>query len=996
MNTATQQKISVQHGFAQADLVNGLILLAIPCALFLPTVLRNQIPYFMDIVAQFYPVKMFAAHLFHQRELPLWNPTYYCGVPFLANPQWGILYPGNALFFLIPSGWSFTATLVLHSVIGSWGLYLLARHITQNRYAAMLAALLYLLGGYTWAHYAFGAFLLTLAWVPFVYFWFERYMETQRSVYVLAAGAGLALQILSGTPQLTYYSVLSYLVLVVVRGVGEWRGGEGVKGLRQPAIFFLGMSVIGLGLSAPQWLASLRFIAECKRSAGLSMAEVKTGTLSLGQLWCAFTGGTGFPEDAETTAYIGLFPLFLAIFGALGCSRRGLGAYRIIALGSILLMLSALAPFFYHWFPLYRHFHDPKRILGILMIVVSLLAACGLCRVWALFSRGWQKDRFWAYVGGALLVVLFILEAAWTRGVFGPPGFELGYRLLGWITMSSELTIILLQIEMVLFILAVVMLLIWRLALLRLVSPAFPLFLMVFCFVAFGFLCPHLEIIKLLNLVVLAGSSTLLLMLWIRRPENPLPAVLVLILVALSTTVFSFGMIDLKFIGAQDLFQHTSLSEPMFGSDTQSRFLSYDDGIHYSYDYTRAGFGERLLPNVGSYYGLEDFQGYDPSIPRRYAAYLDLINRGFVRLYPTHFGIVRNLGSPLLDRANVRYLIGDAESYVPFMQSTSVYQGEPLTVRLEMHGPFSAITLWAHQEPFLYIPNGEEVGSISLYANGNMVERFPLRFGVNVGGGSMRYSRAEELINQQETQFCDFIRERGTPFFATRFPLSTPKSLSRILLDWTWGRGSLLLVKQVTLQPVAWGEAVKLVREQRGKARWDSWRLRLYERKGVLPRAQMATQVVQAASPEEATLKLAALDAGQDSTVIVETEARDGALPSQPGNGNVLQATYKTNQVELKVECDEPGGFVVFRDAFFPGWRATIDNEPAKIYPTDLMFRGIMIPKGVHSVRFVYRPLEVVYGFVLVLVTLASVVVYLLLARRTRRHLSEADSEVIS
>jgi len=993
MNSAEQKNVSAQHGFPRADLVNGLLLFAIPCVLFLPTVLRNQIPYFMDIVTQFYPVRMFAAHLLHQGEMPLWNPTYYCGVPLLANPQWGILYPGNVLFILFPAGWSFTATLALHSVIGSWGLYLLAKHVTQNRYAAMLAALLYLLGGYTWAHYAFGAFLLTLAWVPFVYFWFERYMETRRGLYVLAAGVGLALQILSGTPQITYYAMLSYLVLVVVRGVGEWRGGKGLAGLKQPLIFFGGMCVIGLGLSAPQWLASMKFLAECERSGGLSLHEVKTGTLSLSQLWCAFTGGTGWPEDAETTAYIGLFPLFLAIFGAVACRHRALGGYRIIAFASILFLLSSLSGFFYHWFPLYQHFHDPKRVLGILMIVVSLLAACGMCSLWELFSRELDRHRFWIYICGVIALALLILEAVCPLSEFVSGNISmLGVRVLGWI--DPTLMVMTIFITLVFLALASALLM-RRLGRFRLGNKAlipFGLIALALMIMEFSVEFPYLLAINIANLMVFFACLGLLA-LWVIRWRSVPGGILLLTLVALSTTVFSFGRIDLKFIGARNLFQRSSLKEPLLHSEAHSRFLSYDDGIHYSYDYTRAAFGERLLPNLGSYYGLEDFQGYDPSIPRRYAAYLNLINRGFIRLYTKHFGIVRNLGSSLLDRANVRYIIGHAESYVPFMQSTNVYQGEPLNVRLEMPGPFSAVTLWAVQVPYTHhIPDGQEVGHVSCYADGDLAERFSLRYGLDVDSTWRRSMLGEELIGKAETRFCDFIRDhRWSAFFATRFPLSTAKSLSRVVVEWTGGRGCSLVVKQITLQPVGWAEAVKLVREQRSITERSDVRLQLYERKNALPRLQMATQLVKVASPDEAAKEVAALGAEEHSTVIVETGAHDAAVPSQLGNGNVLQTTYKTNQVEIKVECDEPGGFLVLRDAFFPGWRATVDNAPAKIYPTDLMFRGVMVPKGTHSVRFVYRPPEVVYGFVLVLVTLGGLVVYLLLARRMRRNSSGTD-----
>ena len=41
-------------------------------------------------------------------SLPLWNPHYYSGHPFLANPQTFVFYPATVLFLLLPLPWAFS------------------------------------------------------------------------------------------------------------------------------------------------------------------------------------------------------------------------------------------------------------------------------------------------------------------------------------------------------------------------------------------------------------------------------------------------------------------------------------------------------------------------------------------------------------------------------------------------------------------------------------------------------------------------------------------------------------------------------------------------------------------------------------------------------------------------------------------------------------------------------------------------------------------------
>lgn len=73
-------------------------------------------------------------------------------------------------------------------------------------------------------------------------------------------------------------------------------------------------------------------------------------------------------------------------------------------------------------------------------------------------------------------------------------------------------------------------------------------------------------------------------------------------------------------------------------------------------------------------------------------------------------------------------------------------------------------------------------------------------------------------------------------------------------------------------------------------------------------------------------------------------------------------------------------GMLVFTDMHYPGWRATVDGKKAHVYAAQGVFRGVIVSKGKHRVRFEYHPTSVYYGAVLSLLSLgaffASLVVF--------------------
>jgi hypothetical protein len=87
-------------------------------------------------------------------------------------------------------------------------------------------------------------------------------------------------------------------------------------------------------------------------------------------------------------------------------------------------------------------------------------------------------------------------------------------------------------------------------------------------------------------------------------------------------------------------------------------------------------------------------------------------------------------------------------------------------------------------------------------------------------------------------------------------------------------------------------------------------------------------------------------------------------LPSQGSSqpGPVTIDSYQPNQVRLSLDAPR-GGVVVLKDAYFPGWQAAVDGQPADVLRVDGIARGVFIPSaGQHRVTFEYRPASFVRG----------------------------------
>ncbi|HQP52237.1 MAG TPA: YfhO family protein [Syntrophorhabdaceae bacterium] len=82
---------------------------------------------------------------------------------------------------------------------------------------------------------------------------------------------------------------------------------------------------------------------------------------------------------------------------------------------------------------------------------------------------------------------------------------------------------------------------------------------------------------------------------------------------------------------------------------------------------------------------------------------------------------------------------------------------------------------------------------------------------------------------------------------------------------------------------------------------------------------------------------------------------------------------YSPNKITLKTES--PGRqFLVLTDTFDKRWNAYIDKKQINTYKANFLFRGVMIPPGIHTLEFQYcYPEFKIYVLIAVLTFLSCI-----------------------
>ncbi len=883
-----------------------------------------------DTFLYFYPYWQYRAQALLAGRLPLWNPLLFMGAPFLANSQAGVLYPFNWPLAVFAAPVAVKIAVLAHVGLAALGAYTFARRaLGQSALAAVMAGVLFALGGYVTAQVEHVNQLQGLAWLPWAFLFAHRLAIRSKPPPVRQSILGLAivfaLQLLAGHAQtlvITGVGVALYMLVLGIAGArapttDDRRRTTGLQsipmsseppGLRRHAegslksqrrshppthsytrtlthslastlthlhtSTLLPAALLALLLSAAQLLPTLELSAQSLRGGGLALREALSFSLDPRLLGRALLPAYSRALFSEFVAFSGVAGLVLAVLGW----RRSPAGWALLALCVLGLgfALGAYNPVYagLALLPPFNLFRVPARWLLLLAFGLALLAGQGLDAIAAARPR-----RAWALLAPVGLMALTLLANGLApAGETGPlPAPALG-DWLGWgLALIGTAGLLWLPRAG------------WTRASGLAVLAAVELF-------AAGRALPYNHPTAPSAYSSVRPAMTQLLLEACRAGQAP---------AAQCAGVPPEATAPGRFLSMSALrFDPGDLAELHGAWDPQLPAGAVDDYI------VATKHKEVLSPNLPLAWGIAAVDGYDGGVLplAHYAAFTQLFTGA-----PSSDGRLReNLNSApdprLLALVGGRYLITDkvGDAWID-----GIFYDLQFTVSL-IEGESTEVA---------YLPAFEAT------ALGLVAEGAAGRVRVEFADGA----RLDQPAGEGRVRFA-------APGVPVRVSVSGPLTVRGL---------SLIDERTGAFQTLALGP-YRLV---------HSGDVKIYENLAVLPRAFVAPNARVIAGEAEARAALADPAFVPADTVILAEAPKQGLAPGAAASAVITH--YAPERVSITAEGP---GYLLLTDAHYPGWVARVDGQRVPILRADLMFRAVPLGPGAHTIEFSYEPLSVKVG----------------------------------
>ncbi len=882
-----------------------------------------------DTYVYFYPYWDARDAALSAGQLPLWSNDIFMGVPLLANPQLGTFYPPNWLTIALSAPDAIRLSVLLHVVWAALGAYVLFRAVFAGRDETLLpglaAALLYGLGGYIGAHVEQINQLQGLAWMPWAFWLLCRTLQADhwRQRTVRALLLALLLAVMIFTGHTQTIFITSFGLGLYAIG-HSWLGAADGRWRRIVGglLTLLLAAVVALLLALPQLLPTLELIGMSNRGGGFSVQQAT-----------AFSFNPAYTGRALLPAYDGqLFGEYVATLGVIGL---GLALVGVLAGGRL-----------------------PQRRIWVIIALVGLLFAFG--RYNPLYWQIAPLPGFNLFRVPARWLALFALAMSLLAG--------LGLQVIT--SRRHDFSLDRLRFGLLFALLTGLMLLARYLPVdqVDIAGPALP------------------SSTALLGwLIALMLLAAVLLLRWRLRPLWLATALLVMLAAELFLAALTqpyndlaprevyegqrFTISQLMAYAEEDNPAGRTLPisllyfEPGDKAALEARWRGMgmdDDAVRYAFVATKRQ--EMLFPNLSLRWGVPTVDGFGGGLLPTvyYSRFASLLQPpGAMRTLDGRMGELLALpdcrgacvpDQRWLDLTNTRYLVTD-----------KVYD------------------IWHDGVAFdTQLPQTVSDTFTDVYQNPDFVSTEVQVLFVGDAAPELQIRASDERLQ--------LTAERVQPLDGLTLAVyALPEPLAGYEL--AFRADEALTVYAVTYHDARTGDFVQAVPS--GWRRALSSDVKIYENLSVLPRAFLVTQGAYQPDNWQGHENALALmrDAGFDpaAQAIIHDPAQTGDFDFGPAEGQVRIETYEPTEIRMSVTSTSEA-YVLLSDAWYPGWTATVDDQPAPVHRTDLMFRAVAVPAGQSTLVMRFEPQMWSWALYAGLgVGLKVGLVLLVLARRPRK-----------
>ncbi len=904
-----------------------------------------------------YPMHKVAWDMLRHGNLPLWSPYTLSGYPLLAMAQLGLGYPLTWGHLFLPGHIAEQLYVLAPFLLGPIFTYLYVRALGRSPLAAMLAGLSFGYGGMMASPLGnSGMMTNATVWLPLFLLAVERARTRSFLPSLLLATGAYTMSVLNGFGQgFLYVGLLAfaYSVFIVLTkpaaANGQVNNPGGILTVQRwrPVIVAAGAGMLAAGVAAFQILETGRVVRRSIRQT-LSFASFTQGSFSPSMLWKSFLMPLFYTFDMH--AYVPPLVFGLAIvavwshsFGKLNRDPR-VFFYLGIAVLALLLMLGEHTPLYLVVFhlPIINRFRVPSRHTFEWTFAASVLAAYGWDAIAAVFRKQSTPKlnlrQLTPYGTIALLVASVAVGFFWWVKIQTFPSESTSPYLLwkgGFVLVTLSALISASRIDG------------------RALS---------FCLLA-----------AVLLVVCYAEPSALVTRWWGHGFD------------ASRFSVVSDATGYLKQFPPEQgrVYTRTDLSSEQYGSPPR-----FD------------------APNFSAVSGLQNVAGYEPLIMKRYSRalgdvgldavtslsngnpdqtlleshshVLDLLNTTFIVTYPNLKTALRSDKDAV--NAQVVGLLGEIRPKTTLALSTTPTTADTLELVTSLSNSTAE-------------PDGTVVAHVRILTDDGPILARDLQAGRDTAEWAHERADVRPFIKHKlATVFDEGIVDGPNPYPAYRFKtvikFDRPLRVRALEVD-NVSKTASLAVYNASLVDSRSQTKVPL-----SSLYSDAWRP-VYEKNDTLilrnDRAQPRAWLVAAAESVDGEEALARIRGESkhsfDPRLTALLEVAPNELPALPGGevakeGRVRISAYEPNR--LVIDTDAPTStLLVVSEMFYPGWEATLDGQPTKIYLTNFLLRGFALPAGQHRIEMRYAAPAARHGAIISTLTLSLIAGLTIYARRT-------------
>lgn len=915
---------------------------------FAPVLCSDQLLAFGDGINYFLPA--------YYGPKTLWTNVLFGGYPIAADPQNMTWYPPALLLSWVPGSWN--VFVMLAYVLAASFAYCYVYSLTASRLAGVVAGLAYSMSGFMMAHLTMIGMVNAAAWIPLLICALEKLRHRLQRSWLVIGVIAFVCCFLGGHPQISVYGLGLGVFYALFLGwgapIGRWKYYR----------YAFGMMAIGIGICAIQLLPAAELSRLSLRSE-LTVGGFLNGSLPFWQSLqyifpFLFGSGIALPpyrlpywgEEAnivDIATYVGILPLILSAVGLSAYGRRGVIRFWLwVATITILIIFGRyffFARLLYH-VPVYNAFRIPARHAIELAMAVSVLAGFGIA---AIQQRKVSSKMLRRIIGGSLLVLLLALAVLAKNARYfraHASRFDIkGLTLWPWDNPAVGLPIII-------FLTGLVAIALWNRWPRSIGSIGILLMVLTIDLASFGFwfhdwpnigpkaaklaVSPTIQKYRQAleqnqsRLVITSGITSHL----VPDPEHPIFTNITLLW-------------DLPIAGGYSPLILTRVSEMMQINNHGMLGEAAIDVRHRGLDLMA---GRYLLAQQGQL-GTDSFSDFPAAA-----------------LYVGHItGAAQSQAGLLWSRRDLGITLAGAEAPAP-----------QYSARIDlpnMVGQTTGIALVTALGNAVGIANDTAIMSLEVIDTDGSTEIHPLLAGRDTAEQAydcpdvkpqMQHSRAE--IFQTVAVQRSGVGTCTSNLYKSIIQLNKPRDIKRLRLYWN-GSPASLVVNRISLLDSRSNTVLPIHATARPKTKWKAIEGFphgvMYENQQVLPRAWVVPAVVEL-QPQEIlqAIRTSRLPNGEtyqpEQIAMVETHdpmLDDLKKPISQNRWNAQASVLKAKDTQVEIQTDAPSSaLLVLSDVNYPGWQAWVDGQPAPIFQTNYVQRGVKIPAGKHVVRFEFHP----------------------------------------